>query len=225
MSSTDDLNAYWEHTCTGPHGAILILRSPGHLQEFCDTQHIRGVISRKWAEWYDLAEDCLSENDPRQPILCFVRGWIKTAPTWTTAVFSRPDDSSMPASRMSTMGPRLNFPRPEDASNRFSYRIAEYEPPNARSFNDCVFVKCYYAKRRSEYGSVTKLEAGAGPHRLPDSRDPPARHGSSAQAGSNLQHDCSDSPTYVKVPAIIYFGMNILTILRYSMTKYRSKNC
>ena len=82
-----------EHTCTGSHGAVLVIKSSAIRESVFSREPLQKYMLAHYREWYAYAKTTLGHSVDREEI-SLVTGWAKTSADWKAVAFTHSSTSS-----------------------------------------------------------------------------------------------------------------------------------
>lgn len=157
-----------EYTCRLSHGAVLVLRSPAYKQTIRDNYRIREYLCSHHSTWCNYVRE--HRDGPRFVVaperIVFVRGWVKTAPTWEATAFCS-SNTRVRASLDVDVGEFASAGADYAKSRTVSgLRVSRRGSSESSAADQCVFLSQYRLKSRFVF--FQQLKAAAGYHDLPD---------------------------------------------------------
>lgn len=165
-------------TCNEEHGAILNLKSPAHTRCLFDTKQLREYVMKNYESWKHYATETIGLILEGAEKVVLVRGWVKTSADWTVTAFTShgskwttsfdAQGGAVPVSVGIELANKQDMEGP--VVSRFGVGVNAKNKGKGREtaldHDQCVFLKYYSVKYRKFWTS--KIEASAGPHRLPE---------------------------------------------------------
>lgn len=190
------VGAGFEYECTKEKGALLILKSDAKMMQASSSKTFADYMAKHYDTWCKYASG-LGIAAAEVKKITLVCGWFKTYPDWSVTAFTSNGSkfrASLDAKAAGGGGVAGSYSAEDYVEGPVITRCGIYarKPAPKRgpkpAQDQCIFVKCVYAKRR---WSIPFLKAGAGPHQLPDQRDANSgQDGPAVEASSDQdQHD------------------------------------
>ncbi|EKM50231.1 uncharacterized protein PHACADRAFT_153708 [Phanerochaete carnosa HHB-10118-sp] len=187
------VGAGMEYECTKEKGALLILRSDAKKVQASSEKTFGDYVAKFHDSWCKFALDLgIASAEAMARKIVLVCGWVKTYPDWSVTAFTSSGSkfrASLDVKTIGVGGITGSYSGTEHVEgpvmNRWGVYARARAPEEERIQNQCIFVKCIYAKRRHW---PYFFRAGAGPHQLPDQRDANSGQDGPAIEVSNEQY-------------------------------------
>lgn len=184
--------------CNHDQGAILCLRRHADQDTTYFDKPAVTYIKRHFMNWtaFIRSEEGWGLHDNANII--FVNGFIKTASSWSMAAITRFGKSAtleLSATSFASVGATIKNVRQISVQQRkWPPDQGPGESAPELTYDHCIFLQYYKAKRRHVLGR--RLKTAAGPHRLPS----PERRGDADN--QVLAYDSEDGTDLEEVPAL-----------------------